>query len=92
MMKSLPANLKFHHSTPDFNQDTVPAGIIGRHTTAENVWGKIKVTEGSLTYRILEPNLEEHILNNAQDGIVAPQVAHQVKIDGPVKFHIEFYR
>ncbi len=91
-MKSLPSNLAYHKRTSEFDQDNVPAGILGRHTTAAGVWGKIKVTEGSLTYRILEPELEEHLLKPDQQGVVAPQADHQVEINGPVKFHIEFYR
>lgn len=91
-MKTLPDKLILHKRTPDFDQDSVPAGILGRHTTAEGVWGKIKVTEGRLTYRILEPGIEEHILDIDHDGIVAPQAAHQVEISGPVKFYVEFYR
>lgn len=91
-MKTLPDNLAFHKRTPDFDQDNAPSDILGRHTTAEGVWGKIKVTEGNLTYRILEPALEEHVLDTNRAGVVAPQAAHQVEINGPVKFHIEFYR
>lgn len=91
-MKTLPENLKLHSRTPGFDQDSVPAGILGRHTTADGVWGKIRVTEGQLTYRILEPGLEEHVVDTEHVGIVAPQVAHQVEINGPVKFYIEFYR
>ncbi len=91
-MKTLPGNLNLYSRSLDFNQDNVPAGILGRHTTAEGVWGKIKVTEGSLTYRILEPDLEEHVLDVCRDGVVVPRAAHQIEINGPVKFHIEFYR
>ena len=91
-MKSLPFNLTYHQRTQDFDQDNVPMGMLGRHTTAKGIWGKIKVSEGSLTYRILEPEMEEYVLNKSQHGVVAPQAAHQVEINGPVKFHIEFYR
>lgn len=91
-MKSLPTNLTFYKRTPGFDQDNIPSDILGRHTTPEGIWGKIKVTEGSLTYRILEPDLEEHVLQINQDGVVSPQAAHQVEINGPVKFHIELYR
>ena len=91
-MKKLPEEALFQSRTPDFDQDTVPEGILGQHKTAENTWGKIVVTEGELTYRILEPNVEEHKLDIDHEGIVAPAVAHQVQINGPVKFHVEFFR
>lgn len=91
-MKTLPTELTFHKRTPDFNNESVPAGILGHHKTADNVWGKIVVTDGSLTYRILEPSVEEHKIDASNFGVVAPQAAHQVEMHGPVTFYIEFYR
>ena len=43
-MKTLPENLDFYTRTLDFTEDTVPSGILGRHSTAAGTWGKIKVT------------------------------------------------
>ena len=91
-MKSLPKRLNFQKRTPDFNHETVPAGILGQHKTASDTWGKIVVTEGSLTYRILEPNVEEHIISTENYGVIAPQLTHQVEMHESVKFHIEFYK
>ncbi|MDH3326379.1 MAG: DUF1971 domain-containing protein [Gammaproteobacteria bacterium] len=89
-MNILPDTVTTTNRTPDFDQDNVPKGILGRHTTAKGVWGQINVTEGQLTYRILEPTVEEHVLDSDHRGVVAPQMAHQVEVTGPVKFHIEF--
>jgi len=91
-MKTLPDNLISHKRTPDFDQDQIPSGILGRHTTAEGVWGKIVITEGSLIYRVLEPSVEEYVLDSERHGVVTPQMAHQVVPTGPVKFHVEFFR
>lgn len=91
-MENLPFNVKLNKTTPVFNESSVPSGILGRHTTAEGVWGRIVVSDGQLTYRILEPNVEEHVLDTDHVGIVAPQKAHQVVLSGPVKFYIEFLR
>jgi tellurite resistance-related uncharacterized protein len=91
-MKTLPGNLTFQRRTPEFTHTKIPKGILGQHRTADGVWGKIQVCEGSLIYRILEPEVEEHELDVSRVGIVAPQDAHQVEITGPVKFHIEFYQ
>ena len=91
-MQNLPEGLILQSRTPDFDQHSIPKGIQGLHTTAEGIWGKIVISEGSLTYRIFEPELEQRILNEDRYGVVAPQAAHQVELKGPVKFHIEFYR
>jgi len=90
-MRAFPENLTFHRRTPDFEHNSVPPGILGQHRISEDVWGKVMVSEGNLTYRILEPNIEEYIIDTENFGVVAPQAAHQVEINGPVKFHIEFY-
>lgn len=91
-MKTLPNNLTFKKRTPEFSDENVPHGMLGEHRTASGIWGKIKVFEGRLIYRILEPSIEEHQLDASLDGIVEPQTAHQVEIKEPVKFHVEFYR
>ena len=91
-MKTLPNNLMYLKRTPEFSHKNIPHGMLGQHRTAEGVWGKIKVSEGRLIYRILEPDIEEHKLEMCWEGIVAPQEAHQVEVMGPVKFHVEFYQ
>jgi len=91
-MKKIPARAKPYKRTPEFTEQTVPVGLVGRHKTMPEVWGMIHVTEGSLVYRILEPDIEEHLLEPARPGIVEPQVPHQVQIVGPVRFYVEFYR
>lgn len=91
-MKALPPEVAPYKRTPDFNQDTVPKGLLGEHTTAAGVWGLIKVTKGRLLYRMLEPKVEEHILDAQHSGVVEPELKHQVEIVGDVEFHVEFYR
>ncbi|MFC5460363.1 DUF1971 domain-containing protein [Massilia niabensis] len=91
-MKPLPANVVLYKTTPEFNHESVPAGLQRNHTTAAGVWGRIVVHEGSLRYVIEEPEFEEHLLGPGNAGIVEPQVAHHVAIDGPVRFCVEFHR
>ena len=43
-------------------------------------------------YRILEPETEEHELAPGRDGIIEPEVDHQVEMLGPVRFFVEFLR
>lgn len=91
-MKNLPSHVVHYKTTPEFTQDTVPAGLQRNHTTAHGVWGRIVVHEGSLRYVIEEPEKEEHLLGPDTPGIVEPQVAHHVVIEGPVRFAVEFHR
>lgn len=91
-MKPLPSDAAPHRRTPDFTEATVPAGLLRSHTTKAGVWGRIHVVEGSLRYRILEPSVEEHVLEPGRDGVVEPGVAHEVEPLGPVRFFVEFLR
>ena len=91
-MKSLPAEVRAYQRTSEFSETTVPAGLTRRHTTKPGVWGRIVVLEGSLRYRILEPEVEEHVLSPECDGVVEPEVAHEVEPLGRVRFLVEFLR
>jgi len=91
-MKTLPNNLTYQKRTPQFSDGNMPEGMLGEHRTAVGIWAKIKVVEGNLTYRILEPDIEEHVLDRSRDGVVAPQESHQVEVNGPVRFYIEFFQ
>ncbi len=91
-MKSLPSNVSAYKRTPSFTESTVPAGLLRAHKTKSGTWGKIVVESGSLRYRILEPQIEEIMLNPLTVGVVEPCIAHEVEPVGSVEFHVEFFR
>ena len=91
-MKILPEGMTSHQQTPEFNENSIPKGLLKNHSTAKNVWGLIRILEGSLLYRIIEPTAEEVVLTVEHHGVVAPEMLHQVEIIGPVRFRVEFYR
>lgn len=91
-MRTLPAHLEHYKTTPEFSQESVPAGLLRNHTTAAGVWGRIVVLEGSLRYVIEAPEPETHLLVPGTPGIVEPQVPHHVALAGPVRFCVEFHR
>jgi tellurite resistance-related uncharacterized protein len=91
-MKRLPANVSAYKRTPEFVDDTIPAGLLKSHSTKAGVWGKIVVIDGRLRYRILEPTLEEFVLGPGTAGIVEPTIRHEVEPVGRVRFYVEFFR
>jgi len=91
-MKQLPESVVSYKRTPEFNQDTVPAGLLSAHQTKAGTWGLIVVLEGELEYRILEPGLERLTINRDSPGVVEPTVLHEVEPRGEVRFYVEFYR
>ena len=91
-MKTLPDNLDCYKKTPEFTEQTVPAGLLNNHNTKAGTWGEIVVLGGQLEYTILEPETQTHILTPENSGIVEPEVLHRVKPLGSVRFYVAFYR
>lgn len=91
-MKSLPADVEAYKRTAEFTEETVPAGLLRRHTTKAGTWGRICVLSGRLRYRILEPEVEVIELDASREGVVEPEVPHEVEPVGGVRFFVEFLR
>jgi len=91
-MKQLPAAVRVYKKTPTFDKTSVPGGLLREHRTKPGVWGRIRLQQGQLVYRILEPELEELTLTPDVSGIIEPEVAHELVIDGAVEFHVEFLK
>lgn len=91
-MKSLPINVLPYKRTPEFTDLSMPSSLGHSHNTRENVWGKIIVLEGTLTYRILEPEAQDICLNPNHHGIIEPTVKHEVLPQSGVRFYVQFYQ
>lgn len=91
-MKNLPATVSSYKKTPEFTHLTVPKGLLNAHSTKEGTWGKIIILEGTLRYRILEPEVEVVDLSTEKYGVVEPTILHEVEPLTDVVFYVEFYR
>jgi len=91
-MRSMPDDCNSYKKTPVFSESTVPQGLLNAHQTKAGTWGKIVVLEGELLYRILEPHIEEHLLDSEHFGVVEPQVLHEVEPKGTVRFYVDFHK
>ena len=91
-MLSIPKQCKSYKQTPVFTETTVPQGLLKAHKTKIGTWGKIVVLEGELVYRILEPKLETHVLDQHNPGVVEPEILHEVEPKGAVKFYVDFHK
>ena len=87
----LPPGVSAYRRTPVFDQDTIPKGLLQRHSTRAGVWGVISVLEGRLRFRLLDPP-SETVLEPGRPAIVAPEQPHQIAAEGAVRFFVEFYR
>ena len=91
-MKPLPNEIVAYKKTPEFTQETVPAGLLKNHQTKEGVWGEIIIISSKLQYTISEPVSETVILTSEKSGVVEPKVLHYITPLGNVRFYIEFSR
>ena len=90
-MKNLPESLNPIRKTPEFDEGSIPKGLLKEHNTKAGVWAKIVIVKGALQYKINEPE-EVVILDTENFGVVEPAILHEVKPLGPVKFYVEFYK
>lgn len=93
MTAHLPEGLEPYKRTATFTETTVPAALLGDHSTKSGAWGLIHVEEGALRYLVTDPrrNSTERILTpESEPGIVEPTILHRVEPVGTVQFHVEF--
>ena len=81
---------KPYKSTPEFDENTLPAGLRSEHRTKAGVWGVIRVLEGLLRYRVLDP-VSETILDPDHPGFVLPDQPHLVEPIGAMRMRVEFF-
>lgn len=87
--------LESYKRTPNFTENSVPAGLLADHSTKEGVWGLIHVTQGRLRYFITDPRREpeDYVLHpGTEPGVIEPAILHRVEPMGSVEFQVEFLR
>lgn len=84
------SDLEPYKCTPVFDENSLPAGLRQEHRTKAGVWGVIRVFEGRLRYRVLDP-VSEMILDADHPGFVLPEQPHQVEPLGAMQMRVEFY-
>lgn len=87
----LPEDFVPYKRTSVFTEETLPDALRKDHSTKTGVWGKIIVEEGKLRYRVASLNADTE-LSVQKDGIVLPEVLHNVEPVGAVRFYVQFYR
>jgi len=88
-MAELPSGLTRYKQTPNFDEHSVPAGLLNQHATKAGVWAQIIVEQGRLEYTCARGTF---VLKPGVVGIVEPEHVHHVRPLGPVQFHVVFLR
>jgi tellurite methyltransferase len=90
-LQEIPEDYVPYRRTPTYTSESMPIGLKHHHSTKRGVWGIINVLEGQLRYRIHEPYHSEVILDKHKQGIVLPEVEHEVEPLENSEFYVEFW-
>jgi len=84
-------DLEVYKSTPEFTEDTIPAGLRRAHSTRTGVWAQVVVLGGRLELRYLADDRRE-VLDPDRSALIEPEELHEVRALGPVRFRVDFLR
>ena len=90
LQRDLPPGLEKYRETSEFNEVSVPAGLLRDHSTASGVWGLLVVAEGSLNYT--RSGFSASKVTPESPAVIFPEEKHHITCAGPVRFKVEFYR
>jgi tellurite methyltransferase len=86
----LPDGLTLGRASPEWNEHTIPAGLLRDHRIAAGSWGQLIVRNGRLRFTLrTTPELELIVGPDATQAI-PPEIEHVVHPLGPVRFSIHF--
>ena len=89
---ALPPGVEMQRTTGELDGESVPAGLMRAHRLAPGVWGRLRVSHGTLGF-VWEDTPDDPVALLAGDTLVIPpEVPHHVEPDPDVRFSIEFHR
>ena len=86
----LPTDVILARTTPTFDIDSAPAALLKAHHIATDVWGVLRVLDGSLTFA-LDDSGESRSLVAGDHQVIPPEAHHHVVPTESSRFLIEFY-
>jgi tellurite methyltransferase len=88
----LPAALHWVRSSPEWDEQSMPASLHRAHRLAARTWGRIRVVSGRLRFTMAtEPPLQVLLGPETPEQGLPPEVPHEVGAAGPVRFVIDFF-
>jgi len=88
----VPDRAREYRRTDDFDERTIPPGLLRAHTIKAGAWGRLVVEQGELRLWFQPPLSLEVTVRPGSPAAIPPQLEHEVRLRGPVRFHVEFLR
>jgi len=89
---AMPEGVRLVRTSAVWSELTVPDGLRSAHRIADEVWGRLVVSGGSLSLIFEDTPDEPHTIAKGESAIIPPGRPHHVVLGGPVEFCIEFHR
>lgn len=87
--RMLPEPAQHYKSTPTFDQDSLPAGILRNHSLKRGTWGKLIVLNGEVTFH---EGQEQWVVTPQAAHVILPEVVHHLEVTGPVSLRVDFLK
>ncbi|MGB5484657.1 DUF1971 domain-containing protein [Parasphingorhabdus sp.] len=78
-------------SSAVFDEHSLPDSLRNKHSTKAGTWGLLRVMEGEVGLVFLDPP-SQRLVTVDDPAPIPPQSKHFVKLVGPMKMQVEFYR
>lgn len=78
-------------ASPIFDENSLPDKLRNEHSTKDGTWGLLRVLEGEVELVFIDPPSQRLVTVN-NPAPIPPQALHYVKLTGPMKMQVEFYR
>ena len=80
-----------HGASPIFDETNFPEALRREHSTKDGTWGLLRVLKGKVRLIFLDTR-EELLVTAETPAAIPPQTPHYVRLSGPMKLRVEFYR
>ena len=77
--------------SPIFDQDNLPEALRNEHSIKDGTWGLLRMLEGEVELVFLDPS-SCRLVTADNPAPIPPQSPHFVRLVGPAKMQVEFYR
>jgi tellurite resistance-related uncharacterized protein len=78
-------------ASPIFDELSLPDKLRNEHSTKAGTWGLLRVLEGEVELIFLDPP-SRRLVTVDDPAPIPPKSPHFVKLTGPMKMQVEFYR
>jgi tellurite resistance-related uncharacterized protein len=78
-------------SSPEWNEHTIPSGLLRDHRIAAGTWGQVAVRQGHVRFTCRTFSEMDVVIGPNSTQAIPPEIEHAVHPLGPVCFAVHFF-